>query len=56
MPADSELILVRGLYREFGGLIAFEYAIDIASCASKLVDGVESVRDQAAVVTNWREG
>jgi hypothetical protein len=41
--------LGRRLYRQVGGLLTFEDAIDVAGGAPKLVDDVGSVGDQAAV-------
>src|SRR6516165_9870749 len=48
LQVDDKLVLGRRLYRQVSGFLAFEDAIDIASRAPILVEGIGSIICQAA--------
>jgi hypothetical protein len=45
LEVDDQLILDRGLHRAVGRLLALKEAIDVAYCATILIDNVIAVRD-----------
>ena len=47
LEVDHEFVLSRRLHREVGWLLAFKDTIDVAGCATHLVESVEPVGDQA---------
>jgi hypothetical protein len=48
LEIDDKLVLGRRLYRQVGGFLALEDAIDVAGGTSILVDPIRPIGDQAA--------
>jgi hypothetical protein len=50
LEIDDKLVLGRCLHRQVGGLLTFQDATGIAGGAPKRIDGIRTVRNQAAIV------